>query len=161
MIETKIEGLAGIDDILKQLPERIARRELNGALRAGAATVRKEIIARAPDSPKVHKFGDLRANIFVRRIRASSSVGAMAVAITTGRAWYAKLIEFGRAAVKVKKARILTDGTNVFGTEVAAVPARPFFRPAFDAAAPRAIEVIAKRLKAGVLRQAKRVAAGG
>lgn len=156
MIDFKIQGLDKIDEALKQLPENIARRELSNALRVGASTIRKEVIARAPDSPKLHKFGDLRQNIRVRGIRASSSVGAIAVAVTTGRAWYAKIVEFGRAAVKTKKARILSDGSTVFGSEVSAAPARPFMRPAFDAAGPRAIEAIAKRLRAGVLRQAAR-----
>lgn len=154
-ITTKVEGLKALDDLLKQLPERVARRELAGALRAGAGTIRKEVIARAPDSTKVHKHGDLRANIRVRRVRPKEG-GALAVAITAGKAFYAKWLEFGRAAVTVKKKRVLTDGATFFGTDVAAQPPRPFFRPAFDAAGPRAVESIAKRLKAGVARQAKR-----
>jgi HK97 gp10 family phage protein len=163
MIETNIQGLAEIDRILKELPENIARRELAGALRAGAATIQKEAKLRAPDSNKQHsKYGDLRNNIRVRRIRASNSVGALAVAVTTGRAFWAKFVEFGRAAVKIKKKKVLTgDGITFYGTEVAAAPARPFMRPAFDAAGPRAIEAIAKRLKAGVLRQAKRFSLKG
>jgi HK97 gp10 family phage protein len=161
MIETKIEGLANIDRILKEMPENIARRELAGALRAGASTFAKEAKTRAPDSSKLHKNGDLRSNIRVRRVRASNSVGAMAFAVTTGRAWYASLVEFGRAAVKIKRKRALSDGSKFYGTEVAAAPARPFMRPAFDSAGPRAIEAIAKRLRAGVLRQAKRFSLKG
>jgi HK97 gp10 family phage protein len=158
-IETKVDGLKAIDDLLKQLPEKIARRELAGALRAGAGTLRKEALARAPDSPKVHKFGDLKANLRVRRVRPRMG-GAIAVAVTTGRAFYAKWLEFGRAAFTVKTKKVLSDGTTVFGTEVGAQPPRPFLRPAFDAAGPRAIEAIAKRLKAGVARQAKRFGLG-
>jgi len=156
MIETRIDGLAGIDQMLKDLPERIARRELNGALFAGGNVIAKEAVARAPDSSEQHPRGDLKRNIRVRRIRASTSTGALAVAVTTGAAFWAKFVEFGRAAVSVKRKRVLSDGLAIFGTDVAAAPARPFMRPAFDAAGPRAIETIAKRLKAGVLRQAKR-----
>lgn len=156
MIDAKVEGLAGIDRILRELPENIARRELGAALRVGGNVIAKEARLRAPDSSEPHPRGDLRSNIRVRRARASNTVGALAVAVTTGAAWWGKFIEFGRAAVKVKKKRVLSDGLAIFGTEVAAAPARPFMRPAFDSAGPRAIEAIAKRLKAGVLRQAKR-----
>ena len=159
MMEVKVDGLKQLDDMLRQLPNRVAARELAGALRAGGNVLRKEAVTRAPDSPKVHKFGDLRANIRVRRVRPSNG-NALAVAVTTGRAFYAKFLEFGRAAFTVKRKKVLSDGTTIFGVEVGRQVARPFLRPAFDAAGPRAVATIAQRLKAGVARQAKRFGLG-
>jgi HK97 gp10 family phage protein len=155
MINTKIDGLKELDDLLKDLPDRVARRQLVGALRAGAGSLQKEVIANAPDSPKIHKFGDLRENIKVRFIRATQR-NAVAVAVTTGRAFYAHWVEFGREAVRVVKKKVLSDGKQFFGTEVAAQPPRPFMRPAFDTKGRQIIDTIVKRLKAGIEREYKR-----
>lgn len=45
---------------------------------------------------------------------------------------YAHLVELGRGAVAVKKARILSSGTKVFGRRVRPAPAKPFLKPAFQ-----------------------------
>ena len=155
MIETKLEGTKELDELLKDLPDRIARRQLSGALRAGANSLRKEVVNNAPDSPKVHKYGDLRENIRVRFIRATQRQ-ALAVAVTTGRAFYAHWLEFGREAVRVVKKKVLSDGQKIFGTEVASQPPRPFMRPALDTKGAQVIDTVVKRLKAGIEREYKR-----
>lgn len=165
MLDFKVDGLKALDDLLKQLPEQVAKRELVGAMRAGGNTIRKEAIARAPDSPKKQKYGDLRENIRVVGSGGRSAFGwadsnpnaAVTVRLTTGRAFWAKWVEFGRGPVKAKPGDVLADGTKVLGKEVAAAAPRPFMRPAYDAAAPRAIATVAARLKAGVDRQVKRL----
>lgn len=157
MIDFKIDGLKALDDALKELPRAVAQRETTGALFAGAQVVRKEVIARAPVSNAPDpKYGHLKDNIVVRRIKLLYD-GAAAVGVGTGKAFWARWVEFGRAAVKIRRRKILSDGKEIYGTELAAVPARPFMRPAMDAGAPRALEVVAKRLKAGIERQAKRL----
>jgi len=45
---------------------------------------------------------------------------------------YAHLVEFGRASVQVKKARVLSDGATFYGRVVQSVPPRPFLRPAYE-----------------------------
>jgi len=157
LVDFRIDGLKALDAALKELPQAIAKRELTGAMFAGGQVLRKEVLARAPDSPKVHKWGDLRANIKVRYLKLLYD-GAVAVGVTTGRAFYAKWLEYGRGPVQTVRADVLTDLNKFYGTDVAAQPARPFMRPAMDAGAPRALTAIVARLKAGIERQAKRLA---
>jgi HK97 gp10 family phage protein len=65
---------------------------------------------------------------------------------------YAHLVEFGRKAVRVKKAALLADkfAKQVFGVEVAAVAPRPFLRPAWDKNETRAVGELAKALNEAI-----------
>jgi hypothetical protein len=58
----------------------------------------------------------------------------------------------------VKRKKVLSDGKTIFGREVRAMPARPFFRPAWDTTAPRLLPEIARRIGAGLEREAARLA---
>ena len=62
----------------------------------------------------------------------------------------AHLVEKGRQAVFIKTAKILSNGTIFFGTKVAAVPARPFLRPAFDANKSAAENIIREEVRQGL-----------
>lgn len=156
MIESTITGLKELDDRLKQIEPKLAARELGNALRAGASVIQKRAIERAPDNTYVeHKKGDLKANIRVQRIRATERE-AMAYGITTGPAFWAKFVEFGRGIVRVAKKKVLTDGLYFFGKEVRAMPARPFMRPALDEGSARALTIMRDRLKRGLDRIARK-----
>jgi HK97 gp10 family phage protein len=155
MIEIKLDGLKQLQDRLAELEPKLAARELANAVRVGASTVQKEVRKNAPDSPRQHKHGDLRQNIKVRRIRATER-NAVAFGVSTGAAFYAKFIEFGRGIVQIKKRRVLSDGRQFFGEEVKAVAPNPFMRKSFDESAGRALENIRARLAAGLERIARR-----
>lgn len=55
----------------------------------------------------------------------------------------AHLKENGRAAVAVTDKKVLSDGREVFGTSVKAVPAEPFMRPAWDENKDAVVNIIA------------------
>jgi HK97 gp10 family phage protein len=63
---------------------------------------------------------------------------------------YAHLVEKGRRAVTVQTAKVLSDGSVIFGRRVAAVPARPFLRPAFDENKAAAETLIRVRIREGL-----------
>jgi HK97 gp10 family phage protein len=45
---------------------------------------------------------------------------------------YAHLVEYGRAAVTIKKKKVLAGGGVIYGTHVSAMAPRPFMRPAWE-----------------------------
>lgn len=131
-LQVKIEGMEELDKALRRLPDRVQKRVLKTALRAGARVIVKDAKNRVPvDS------GTLKKSIKV--VSGKSKKGPQATArvfVTTGReAWYSHLIEFGT----VKKA------------------ARPFLRPAFDSTQTEQIQAIGKKLAAGIEKEADKV----
>jgi hypothetical protein len=62
----------------------------------------------------------------------------------------AHLIEGGRKEVRVKKKRLLSDGTTVYGLEVEAVAPHPFLRPALEDNRAAATAAVAARLARGL-----------
>lgn len=70
---------------------------------------------------------------------------------------YAHLVEFGRAAVRVKTKTVLIAGPGkgagpyvVFGKSVRAVPPRPFMRPAWEKNEPQTVPTLHRYLEAAI-----------
>jgi HK97 gp10 family phage protein len=147
-----VEGLAALESMLAQLPDKIERNIVRGALRAGSREFVKEAQRRVP-----RKTGRLAKSIrvSVRKVR-----GALVATTKAGNkeAFYAHLVEFGTAAHLIKPAN--AKALAVAGRAVAKVRhpggrAQPFMRPAFDIGGQRAVLSYAaymrKRLtKAGI-----------
>lgn len=126
-----VQGLKELQAALKDLPERIARNVLRGAVGAGAAVIRKEARGRAPVAT-----GTLKRAIYQKQIRELSSqvkqtfyVGARKgkkyryqgkKGTLSQDAYYARFVEFGTAKMA----------------------ARPFLRPAFEAKKGEAVQAI-------------------
>lgn len=136
-----VAGLKELQAALKELPQRIARNVLRGAVGAGAAVIRNEAKARAPistgDRGAGHPSpGTLRRAIYQKQIRELSSAVKQTfyVGVRKGKqyrgqgkkgnlsqdAYYAKFVEFGTAKMA----------------------ARPFMRPAFEAKKGEAVQAI-------------------
>lgn len=149
-----IKGAREIDELLKKLPVSVAKRVVGNAMRAGGRVVQREAKNRAPvGSDEPHpKYGKLRDNIRVKTVAERGKSTAIAVHI--GAAFWGFFLEFGTGVRRLKKARVLSDGTTVFGTEVAPIRAQPFMRPAWDASKERALARIAKGLGDGIQREA-------
>ncbi len=72
---------------------------------------------------------------------------------------YAHLVEYGRREVRVKKKKVLSEGSagpgelpgigTVFGKRVRAVPPRPFLRPAWERNRLKATRTLLAHLRAG------------
>ncbi|OWK34969.1 HK97 gp10 family phage protein [Fimbriiglobus ruber] len=95
------------------------------------------------------KTGQMRPAKYRRTVKYQGQ------AILVNPAKIAHLVEFGRAAVKVKKKRVLSDGRTVFGASVRAAEAKPFIRPAWAATKGTATDAIRGRFAAAVT-QARR-----
>jgi len=157
----EIKGLKELDARLRELPVAIGRRVLSGALRSAALRIQKEAIARAPvSSADVHKKGaKLRDSI--RTATVAEATASATVVIHTGRAYWARFIEFGTKNRRLKTKTIMSDGKRFYGVEVGAITAKPFMRPAYDSKVREAIERFGVALGVSLDRAVKRLNSGG
>jgi HK97 gp10 family phage protein len=136
----KITGLNEARNLLKVLPDRTQKRVLNGAVRAGATVLRKEIKAAAPvdadkRSPASEKYGRLKDNIRVLRLKFGVPKTSAMYRVDTGRAFWGYFLEFGTRFIA----------------------ARAWFRPAVDANFDRAVNQMKERLASGIEREAEKL----
>ena len=111
--EVKVEGLTELLEKFTALDERVAKRALRKALRAGGKVFKDAIIARTPV-----KTGQLRDDIIAATsVNASEGTGTTSAG-PTKHSYYGEFEEFGTSHQ----------------------PAKPFIRPAFDAAGDDALE---------------------
>lgn len=136
---SQVTGLKECNEVLKRLPERVQKRVLANAVRAGATVVNRAVKAAAPvgdeKSPASKQYGSIKQNIRVQRLRKVPKTAA-GHRVWTKDAFWAMFYEFGTSRQ----------------------PARPFFRPAWDASLSEAVARIRERLAAGVEREAKKLA---
>lgn len=142
-MESKIElsGFKELDALLRQLPERIEKKVLQKSIDAGAREVRKQARRAAPvgdpldQSPSSKKYGPLRKNIRVIRLKRVSRGQKMA-RVDTGKAFWGYIIEMGSRYI----------------------PANPWFSQAFNAAAPAAVNAIRDSMLANIEKEALKLA---
>jgi HK97 gp10 family phage protein len=158
-----ISGFDEINAILKQLPENLGRRAANTAVRVAAMTIRKAVMARRPDSN-----GKIAKSVKVKKLKDQPGKTAYRVYCAAPNA---HLLEFGTAPHVIVAGRnsgrksftetgkkVLSDGSNIFGTQVnhPGAHAKPFFRPAVDESAERAIANMREVLAKAVARAAQK-----
>jgi HK97 gp10 family phage protein len=115
---------------LDQLPPKIERNILRGALRAGAKVPQEKARTGIHDVS-----GDLAKSV---RVKTSARGGQVKAKVIAGdkKAWYAYLVEMGTAAhfIKAMKAAALSfNGRVVEGVHHPGAKKHPFMRPALDA----------------------------
>lgn len=126
----RIEGAKELDKVLKGLPDHIAKRDLNFAVRKGANLLRDEAINRAPE-----RTGYAKKNIKTRQYKKSGHSSTMLVGVFR-KAYYMMFMEFG------------TEDTA----------AQPWLRPAFDATKSAVLKLIADTLAKRLQQSAKKLA---
>jgi HK97 gp10 family phage protein len=151
--EVNIKGMAELDKLLAELPDKLQRNVMRSALRAGAQVIKQ----RAQELAPVHT-GKLRDSIRVSvRIKAGVPVATVkAGGNAKGGAFYAHMVEYGTAAhfIKPKTAKSLfLAGLFREGVDHPGAVAHPFMRPAFDAAAQEAVLAVALKVKARLTKQ--------
>jgi HK97 gp10 family phage protein len=136
-----VEGLAELRAALRELPQRIARNVLRGAVSAGAAVIRKEAKARAPlYTGKVAEGhpppGTLKRAIYQKQINELSSLTNQVffVGVRHGKK-YQKQGKKGDKSQDAYYWRWVEFGTSKMA-------ARPFMRPAFEAKKNEAVAAI-------------------
>lgn len=136
-----VEGLAELRAALRELPQRIARNALRGAVSAGAAVIRKEAKARAPlYTGKVADGhpppGTLKRAVYQKQINELSSLTNQVffVGVRHGKK-YQKQGKKGDKSQDAYYWRFVEFGTSNMA-------ARPFMRPAFEAKKNEAVAAI-------------------
>lgn len=171
MAAFEMKGLAELSQALKELPDRIAKNVLRGAVNAGATVIRKEAELRAPeyhgDVSKGHPPpGTLKKSIRQKRIANASN---------DGRQIYIVYVKKGTTYTYANstKGRRKKMAANTYQTEggvfywrfvefgTSKMAARPFMRPAFEVKKQAAVEAIrdylAKRIPKEVEKLPKRI----
>lgn len=151
MAELSIQGLADLHAALQQLPAKLEKNILRGALRAGAKVMADSAKANVPK-----KSGALRKSI---RVSASSKRGRVSATVKAGdkTAYYAHMVEFGTAAHRItpKNAKALgTPGGPRESVQHPGAKPKPFMRPAFDGASEAAVQASAEYIRARLDKEA-------
>lgn len=129
IVKFKMTGLDELDKAVKKLPDRIQKRVLSGALRAGGRIMQKDAKARVPV-----KTGKLKKSIKVMsgKSNPNAPIGvANAVVFVGVQAAHGHLIEFGTKNVTAK----------------------PFLRPAFDSTQEAVLTAIGNKLAEGIIKE--------
>ncbi len=152
-VEIRIDGLADLQRQLDELPARLERNVLRGALRAGARVIQDEAKRHVPV-----KSGALRDSIRVSMRVRGGLVQAFIRAGGRGKGepFYAHLVEFGTSAheERPKGAKSLFFA-GVFSSVInhPGAQEKPFMRPAFDGGAPRALDAVVDYLTTRIPRE--------
>jgi HK97 gp10 family phage protein len=160
-INVKIQGLELFKRGLQSLPEKMAQQLQYRAIGDAAKFLRQQIIQKTP----IDK-GWLIASIKVKGKKIDKwsvmfRAGSYFTPSDAHPAWYAHIVEFGarygigknvRRALGLKK-----KGKEAAGVKSGIIPAQPFVRPAWDANATKAQEIIADRIGKGIARAYKKL----
>ena len=145
----EVQGLRELNAALRQLPQKVEKRVLDAALKAGAAPIAADASRRAPvlqEPDPRRKPGTVRDAVKATSRRETEGHSALVVV---------KPRRLTRAQISLFKAKSGQSGANnpedpwywwfiEFGTRFQA--ARPFLRPAFEARKNEAVRLIHERL---------------
>lgn len=158
----QMDGLEGLFDELKRLPDKMQARIMKGAVATGASVIRKAAIALAPISDFEDKKGKagrnfppgtLKKSIYQIRMTDECStddevwkidVRIGSKNLKSGRkagAYYAPWVEYGHNTPKHRKKK-QKNADDKSGGGIGHVPAHPFMRPAFETSSAAALEAM-------------------
>ena len=137
--KSKLSGFEDFDRLLKNLGPRVGNRVLQNAVTSSVRVAAKEVKAAAPRST-------------TKRSRASKMYGFLVKNIRVIRL---KRVERGQRAARVDTGKSFWGVFYELGTRYQ--PARPWFAPAFERARQAMIDNLAKRLKIGIEKEAKKL----
>jgi HK97 gp10 family phage protein len=160
MSETTVKGLADLQRALDQLPEKIEKNIMRGALRAGAKLLLEDARALCPMGPpsgenaRIYggREGLLRDSI---RVKTRSKRGRVTAAVVAGGkdkkgggAYYAHFVEYGTTphVIKARAGKLLAIGVSKVNHPGAR--AKPFMRPALDKNVATSVQAAAEYIRA-------------
>lgn len=138
-----ITGLSDARKVLKQFPDRVQKKVLNAAVRASANELKREVKAAAPVDEGVRseaseKYGRLKQNIRVIRLRFGVAKTSASYRVDTGKAFWGYFIEYGTRFIA----------------------ANAWFRSAVDRAYDRSLNKMKEHIAVGVEREAMKLYKG-
>ena len=175
MSTVTVSGLKELDDLLKQLPVKIERNVMRGAMRAGQKVIADAAKNNLRQNGSVDT-GELERSVRIRFKRKSEKFGWIRAFVMAGnkQAYYSHMVEFGTASYYSGKGRTVgkpyeitpkVAGSLFLGGVLResvthpGIKPKPFMRPAIDnnsdAAIKAVVEYMQKRIpkeitKAGI-----------
>lgn len=155
----KIQGFKEMDQLLNLLPEQVARKLADNAVRAGGNLLAKKVDEKAP--------GSIKGEIVVKKDKKSQHSVGYKIGVSK-KVHIAHLIEFGTAPHKIatgkkskrkkRNKKVLSDGSKFFGNEInhPGTKAEPFFRPALEENQAEYLKKVGQILARGLAREAAR-----
>lgn len=126
VVTLEITGLAGVEEGMRTLGAKLAKKAMRRALQAAINVIDEEITNRTPIDTGA-TIGKAQTTVSINA-KDGSGVAKFGYG---NRGFQARMVEYGHEIVGPKKT-----GSKHSGH----VPAKPFMRPGFDVAAPKAIE---------------------
>lgn len=159
-ITLEVSGLSELDDMLSELPARMAKQIFGHALKAAGAVVLKDMRARCPVLTKdAGPFSNsLPAGALLQDLSAKVSLypqnnaGVCRVGPSDRTAYVAVWLEYGHL--------LMSHGKKGKRKEIKHIAAKPFMRQAADATAQAAVDVFGAELAAGLDELAEGTGAG-
>lgn len=154
-VSLSMEGIEQLTRNLQEIGTKVAKRGPSAAVRAGGSAIVKEMRMRAPvETGSLKKSIGQKVKNYRRAGVVAAIIGARSKRYETRRgmrnpAYYAHLIELGVKPHRLGRRGGVHPGFN----------ARPFMRPAWDAAAPRAREAVIDKMKDTLAKEAAAVRA--
>lgn len=155
MSRINITGGRELAQFLSQLPLKLEKNIMRGALRAGAKVIATEAKLNVPV-----QYGDLKASV---RVSTNAKRGRVEAKAKAGgkKAWYAAIVEFGASPhiIKGKNGNLLKftgrDGKKVEIAQVShpGFTAKAYLRPALDSKAKAAIIETGEYIKARLTKE--------
>lgn len=151
MADFEIKGGAELEAALRDLPVKLEKNVLRGALRAGAKTFLDEAKLRVPvQSGKLRDSLRISTRVLQGKVMATVTAGGGRSAV-----FYAHFVEHGTAPHVIiagggtKAGKVLAAGARILGAKVdhPGAVAKPFMRPAFDTKAQTALDQVAQYIR--------------
>lgn len=160
MVNFQVTGLKELSQALQQMPARIERNIMAGAITAGIRVILAETKIRAPENK-------IKQALSIRQKKAGRGQIIREIYIKQRKGmdtFYAKFFEFGTASYytgkgrtvgkpymipKKKKSKVLKIGSNFVRKKVMhpGVKPRPFLRPALDIKSAEAVRTVASYIR--------------
>lgn len=152
-----LSGFRELRELLRQLPDAVQRRVSRNAVYAAGIVWRDATRAAAPkgDAPSQAsaQFGSLRINVNIHRWRRTRKKGLAGASVSTNNAFWGYFLEYGTGPY------FIGPGNRSKGAAAKTkLRPKPWFRPAIDANAGRALEALRGRMARGIATEAQRLA---
>lgn len=148
MSERFVSGGRELDALLQSLPVKVERNILRAALRAGAAPIREKA------RENLAANGSVETGLVAKGLRITTRAkgGVVTSSLKAGgpHGYIAPWVEWGTAVhrIRAKKAKALAiNGNLVYGVVHTGARAKPFMRPALDAASGEAVAAVAAKVR--------------